>query len=762
MHTKPSYNQIFRRFFYFFPFQLLFLHLKRSHLVLALWVILFGIVVQLVGVKYGLPYLFLYPEYLGEVSFWSYLILGFSCGGFIMAFNMYSYVMHGFKFRFIATISRPYQKFSINNAFIPVLFIVTYVFFSFRFQVNKEFVPVGEALFNLTGFIAGFLVFVTISNIYFFRTNKDLFKISGRKEEDFEREISQKMAEVNMSSRKVSWRNLFKHDEGWTVETYLSSPFKVKLARDSSHYDLELIKKVFYQNHLNASIFEIAVIVSFLLLGSFKEYPAFLIPAGASIFLLLTIIIMIITAMYSWFRGWTFTFILVGVVGLNFLSQKTELFAYKNFAYGLDYAHKKARYDHDYIRWLNSDSIAYQMDKRATVEILNRWKRNIKNEYGIEKPPLVIFCASGGGIRSSLWTFAVMQKLDSISNGMFGRYCRLMTGASGGMIGSAYYRELMMMRDAGKIKSASSPVFIEKISKDVLNPVAFSIATSDVFIRYQKFKDGPYSYTIDRGTVFENTLNSNVDGVFSKRLYEYRLPEENAEIPMMVFSPTIINHGRKLIISPLNTSYFNYHNAKQNDFVTSDGVVEFKRFLKDQNAVNLKYSTALRMSATFPYVMPMVSLPTNPGTEVMDAGIRDNYGTSLAVKFIAEFKVWIENNTSGVLIVTTRDRPKALNVPVINNSLYSKMSKPAVNVVDNIFFTQDFDDDQLLENLSMFSGLKIKVVNFCLPNDSKNKVSLSWHLTKLEKKLVLSALTNAYNQASFDCIKEQLNAAFTR
>jgi hypothetical protein len=741
--NKTSYSDKFSRVFYFFPFQLLLLHIKRSHLVIALWILLFGITSQLMGSKYGLPYLFLYPEYLGEVNFWSYLIIGFSCGGFIMAFNMYSYILHGFKFRFIATVSRPYQKFSINNSIIPILFVLVYLYSSYCFQVQKEFETVSDTIIHLLGYLTGILVFVTISNIYFFRTNKDLFKISGKKEEEYEIEINSKTGEVKARGIRFKWREMFNHDEGWNVETYMTSPFKVKLARDSSHYDIELIKKVFYQNHLNASIFEVAVIISFLLLGSFKEYPVFLIPAGASIFLFLTIVMMVISTIHSWFRGWTFTFIIVGVVFLNFLSQNTELFGYKNFAYGLDYSNKLAKYDHESIRLINSDSVNYENDKHEMIDILNRWKRNVKNEYGVDKPPLVLFCASGGGIRSSLWTFLVMQKLDSATNGMFGKYCRMISGASGGMIGSCYYRELLLNKNNGIIQSTQNKEYIEMLSKDVLNPVAFCIATSDVFIRYQHFKDGPYSYTVDRGYMFEKTLNENLNGAFTKRLYDYKVPEENAEVPMVVFSPTIINHGRKLIISPLNTSYFNYHSNA--DFTTSDGLIEFKRFFKQQNSVNLRFSTALRMNATFPFVMPMVSMPTDPGIEIMDAGIRDNYGTGLAIKFIAEFKNWIENNTSGVIIVTTRDRPRVLNQPKINGSVSAKMSVPAANLLDNIFYTQDFDNDALLDNMIKFSGLKIKLIDFYLPNDKKSKVSLSWHLTKLEKKLVTSAICLPYN-----------------
>ncbi|MFI5204938.1 MAG: hypothetical protein ACHQF2_10620, partial [Flavobacteriales bacterium] len=286
---KPSLKDRSRRIFFFFPFQLLFLHLKRNHLILALWILLFGIITQQVGQKFGLPYLFLFPEYLGRVDMLSHSLLGFSCGGFIMAFNMHAYVTHGFKFRFIATVSKPFSKFSYNNFIIPAAFVIVYLVSATSFQINKELLPTSQVMLNMLGFLLGMFTFFIFSMYYFFKTNKDLFKISGRKEAEFDEEYQQKTIE-KIERKRRRFSDLFGHEEGWTVETYMSSPIRIRLARDAKHYDIELLKRVFAQNHLNASIFEAAMIVSFLMLGVFKEIPLFLIPAGASIFLLLTIV----------------------------------------------------------------------------------------------------------------------------------------------------------------------------------------------------------------------------------------------------------------------------------------------------------------------------------------------------------------------------------------------------------------------------------------------------------------------------------------
>ena len=59
MTDRSTYGRWLRRALYFFPFQLLMLHLKKSHGLLVLWLLLFGFVTQSIGSKYGVTYLFL-------------------------------------------------------------------------------------------------------------------------------------------------------------------------------------------------------------------------------------------------------------------------------------------------------------------------------------------------------------------------------------------------------------------------------------------------------------------------------------------------------------------------------------------------------------------------------------------------------------------------------------------------------------------------------------------------------------------------------
>ena len=105
---------------------------------------------------------------------------------------------------------------------------------------------------------------------------------------------------------------------------------------------------------------------------------------------------------------------------------------------------------------------------------------------------------------------------------------------------------------------------------------------------------------------------------------------------MLFLSPTIVNDGHMLIISPQPISYMTY----KTDNTYYDGI-EFTRLFSEQDSKNLKFTSALRMNATFPYILPMVSLPSDPPIEIMDAGFRDNYGLKTSIKFIENFKNWI-------------------------------------------------------------------------------------------------------------------------
>ena len=128
MWKKFISHPIVRGIIYFFPFQLLMLHLQRNQILLIIWLIVFGFVSNRLGVGLGMSYLFIVPEYMGNVSPYSYALVGFAFGGFITAFNVSSYVINSHRFTFLAALQRPFSKYCLNNFIIPTTVIIVYLF----------------------------------------------------------------------------------------------------------------------------------------------------------------------------------------------------------------------------------------------------------------------------------------------------------------------------------------------------------------------------------------------------------------------------------------------------------------------------------------------------------------------------------------------------------------------------------------------------------------------------------------------------------
>lgn len=743
MNQPSNLRKWFSRIIYFFPLQLVFVHLKKSQQLLIFWIILFLTISGNFGQKYGIPFLLLDPEYLGKVNFMSYLILGFSFGGFVMAYNISSYVNNGFRFPFLATQSRPFLKYCINNSFIPLTFLIYYCYSVVDFKMNDLLFNKIQILYDILGFLIGYIVVILISMSYFINTNKDFLKLFGTVGD--QAEDDEGIYRLASHKKHKTWFNETFNNKAWHVESYLIKPLKIKLARDFSHYNKSQLNQVFKQNNFNASIFEIVVLISIFALGLFREVDVFVIPAGASILLLFTILIMLTSAIRSWLYGWTFVAFIGLFILVNYLS-KFEEFTYANKAYGLDYETESVDYN---LGVISPDTIS--QDSLYHIQILDQWAKKNKQRTG--KPKLILFNVSGGGSRASMWAFRVIQYLDSISNGESSKHMHLITGSSGGMIGAAYFRELLNLKQEGKKINLHHPKYIYDLGKDILNPIVFSLAVNDYFIRLQKFEYDGQQYWKDRGYAFEQRLNRNTRYFMDKPLGAYQLKEFKSELPLMILSPSIINDGKILLTAnhPLGFMCQN-ESAVENQAIELGENVEYSRLLKGHQPLNIRFLSALRMSATFPYIMPTIELPTEPKIELIDAGLRDNYGVKTSIRYIYSFRDWIQKNTSGVVILQVRygKQQAKLQTKGNNTSIYQDLTAPFGSVYGNLFNIQDYNNSSLVEYANGWTKNKIQTVDFVLNSDEEKSISLSWHLTENEREKVMQAIYLSENKKAVD------------
>ena len=111
----------------------------------------------------------------------------------------------------------------------------------------------------------------------------------------------------------------------------------------------------------------------------------------------------------------------------------------------------------------------------------------------------------------------------------------------------------------------------------------------------------------------------------------------------------------------------------------------------------MRLLTALRMNATFPYVLPNVWLPSEPVIDVMDAGLRDNYGPETVVRFVQVFEDWIKENTSGVVLIQIRDRiVGGWDHPYESTDITELFTKPFLILQFNWYKMQDYNQNDLM------------------------------------------------------------------
>ncbi len=732
-------KQTVRAIFYSFAVQLVLLHFKKFQVLLLFWLLLFGAVGGVFMKAFGVDSLYLAPEYLGRVNALSSAIVGVSIGIFIMSWNITTFVLFGRHFKFLATTTRPFLKYCINNSVIPLSFLFFYFFNAVDFDKNRELSSTWDIFVLTGGFLLGFLFILAISFLYFFRADVSITRrmiAVINKPAEFKSAFRPQIALTSGGSRLIK------------VTSYLNSPFTARPVRDVSHYSASFIETVFSRHNFAAMLSIFVAFVFLITVGFLLDHHIFQLPAAASITLFFAILVAVAGAFSYFMQSWSVPFLVLLFVVLNIL-YKYDVIDPTNKAYGLNYSKDVQRpaYNRETLLSLCSPARVEQ-DKAHMLHILENWKKKQKEE----KPLLFLINVSGGGTRSATFTLSVLQRLDSLCGGKLMDKTFLVTGASGGMLGAAYYRELARERDAGKNLYLYSRKYVDDISKDLLNPTFSSLVARDLAAPAQRFKIGRYEYIKDRGYAFEQKLGENTRGLLNKQIKDVAADEYNAREPLMFFNSVITQDGRTMIVSSQPVSFLMrplYDSATMIKPPDPDAV-DFSALFAKQDPMNLRMLTALRMNATFPYVLPNVWLPSDPVIDVMDAGLRDNFGPETTLRFVDVFKSWIKENTSGVVILQVRDRKAGTWEDSFEPGNVSELiTKPFLLLQYNWYKMQEYSQDNLFSLSQQLMGSNFYKVTFqYLAKTADRKAALNFHLTQGEKLDILDALNDDVNSSA--------------
>ncbi len=741
-------NSVLKNIFQFLPVQLLILHFRKYQLLLLFWVVIITTITGHFAAIFGARSLFLAPEYQGKISFFSMFILGGAMAVFVMSWHITTFIIHSARLPFLGAMRHAFIKYCINNSLLPLAFLVFYSFAVTHYQLRDEHTSASRAFLFQLGFYTGFILIIIVSFAYFFRVDRDLLKV-----------VLSRIANPSRVKNFIPYDALDYEIDVVNTKTFLSGRLKIKRCDELETFSPRLLQTVLRKHHRNAITASIFALMMLWASGFFVDKPILRLPAGAGFLILFSVVLGIVGAMKYFLRSWEVLGWIFIIATLSALV-KNDVFDVRSIAYGLNYktsVTEKPKYDTQSLNAIFTDSLCKQ-DKLLEEKRLALWQSK-RIAAGDTNAPLVVVCVSGGGNRAAYWTFRNLQYLDSITNGRLYNNTLLITGASGGMLGAAYWRDVQHKYRQINQPSLYQQQHQDNIGKDLLNAIVFSLVSVDLVSPFNKIAVAGYSYKKDRGYAMEQELIRNTDGILDKNLGYYTTKEQNCEMPALIVNSTIINDGKRLMMAASPVSYLckpAYDSNNDNALVDA---IDFSRFFAKQDAHNMRITSALRMNATFPYILPVVRLPSVPEMNTMDAGLRDNFGIEVAARYLYSMSNWINANNKKVILLQIRDTRENQLFPQSHiNSLGSMVSSPLFVIQNKWESFQSYGHAYLKDYANSLFGSRLQIVTMeYIPEHEDKTAALNFHLTQREKKDLLQSVYSPQNQADVNLIKQMLS-----
>ncbi len=409
----------------------------------------------------------------------------------------------------------------------------------------------------------------------------------------------------------------------------------------------------------------------------------------------------------------------------------------------------------------------------------------VLNQRLQHQPPdqktLVVVCASGGGIQAAGWTVAVLNGLQQFLGPGFTQATGLISSASGGSVGTMYFLDRFNLQTGYPDPDALEKIFYSATS-DSLDAVGWGLTYPDLsrLVGLPFLADNLFGNPLcDRGRAIETDWKGELKHP-NLSLEDWRTQVLQGQIPIPVFNATLVEDGRRFLISPLTFAPSTTTPLPpQLPLLTQQKFVDCNTLFGDATKLpNFSAATASRLSATFPYISPICRCSLNlPGKtyHVADGGFFDNSGIFTVVEWLDHL---LASNTmpdlKRILVLQINAFPKSLPGTQADASDLSQrgwamaLLGPLLTLFRVRDSTQTARNEAELQLLCQRwqkdpnSNVEIKHVPIFFPSseemesmkqefapnmqrsyffneDGKYDPPLSWKLTNAEKKAILRA-----------------------
>ena len=340
---------------------------------------------------------------------------------------------------------------------------------------------------------------------------------------------------------------------------------------------------------------------------------------------------------------------------------------------------------------------------------------------------VIVVAAEGGGIQAAAWTAQVLEGLHEKFSKTFDDALRMISGVSGGSVGTACYMDWLQNPQETKRPSVAA-------SLSSLDEVAWGMTWPD-FLRAAF--PWAFGWTIGRGTALERAWSRNCasdprkDQRLTRALSAWRRPATGSpSVPALIMNATVVESGNRLL---MGTSLLDRCLAPEGREDAAEVNCIGNRIM------DVSVATAARLSASFTYVTPAARANVDSHKpHLVDGGYYDDYGMATLVEWLDEALQGSGEAVKKVLVLQVRCAP--LNAPVTPQNKTSSRGwffqaiAPIKALIEVRSAGQVAHNDIELALLrDKWRNVDVQSVVFEFPG---KEPPLSWHLTDEQKEAI--------------------------
>ena len=364
---------------------------------------------------------------------------------------------------------------------------------------------------------------------------------------------------------------------------------------------------------------------------------------------------------------------------------------------------------------------------------------------------VILVAANGGGIQAAAWSARVMTGIEErcriegdCGGSSFARSIRVISAVSGGSVGAMYF-----VNSYGKYGAKEGELpdndALEKVVKlaerSSLDGLTWGLVYSDFLRTVAPFLSRVQFFRrTDRARALEFEWQRDVD--LKAMLGDWKRDTRAGNRPGVVFNATVVDDGRPLLFSTIE------HDQNLSVAQIFDRLYE---------GYDTPVTSAVRMSATFPFVTPAARAHrrdksdwSQPEYHVVDGGYYDNYGVTALVGCLDNELDKPEVNVSELMVIRIH------SMPVVNSpdrglekkrGFFYQMGVP-LTALNNVRGAGQLSHgkvefDLLQKRWRERAGRKvdIELATFEYPNYD---APLSWHMTEKQKQSIEKAWKEKY------------------